>query len=276
MSSDTQRYARHMALFGAEGQRRLGSSTAAIIGLGGLGSHVAQQLAYLGVRHFALLDADEVSLSNLNRLIGATPQDLTRSKVTVAQEMISAIAPDAHIDAEPRAFDAEDGLSSGPPDVIFGCVDEDPARFEILKYASAHALAYIDLASDVTGEGEFGGRVIFAKDGERCLHCLGELDPHALARARMNDEQRAADDQIYGVDRQALAEDGPSVVSVNGVIASLAVTQFVVWRTALREPAGFLNYRGDLGTVGRRNDPPREHCAFCMDRCGSAPVATQA
>ena len=155
-------------------------------------------------------------------------------------------------------------------DVIFGCVDEDPPRLELLRFASAHAIAYVDLASDITPAGEFGGRIVFAKDGERCLSCLGELDQHALARARMTDEQRAADDAIYGVDRAALDDSGPSVVSINGVVASLAVTEFVVWRTGLREPAGFLNYRGDLGTVSRRADVPRDYCAYCMTAWGSA------
>jgi hypothetical protein len=89
-----------------------------------------------------------------------------------------------------------------------------------------------------------------------------------LARAGMTDEQRAADDAIYGIERDALEGGGPSVVSINGVVASLAVTEFVVWRTRLREPAGYLNYRGDLGSVGRLGDPERTYCHYCMTRWG--------
>jgi hypothetical protein len=137
------------------------------------------------------------------------------------------------------------------------------------------ALPYIDIASDVAPTGEFGGRVLFAKDGERCLSCAGELDHHALARAQMTDDQRAADDQIYGVKRSALDAGGPSVVSVNGVVASLAVTEFMVWRTGLREPVGHLNYRGDRGTVGRRADPERGYCHYCMELWGTARSATE-
>lgn len=271
MSTVDQRYARHVALFGADGQSRIAATTAVVVGLGGLGSHLAQQLAYLGVKGFVLFDADEVTTSSLNRLIGADPGDVGTAKVTVARRMITAIAPDATVYTEPAAFDAAVDLPvlHGPV-VLFGCVDQDPSRLELLRYASGHALTYIDLASDVTPAGEFGGRVVFAKDGERCLHCLDELDRHALARVTMTGEQRYADDQIYGIDRRALADSGPSVVSINGVIASLAVTEYMVWRTGLREPAGFLTYRGDLATVSRRSDPPREHCVYCMDRWGSA------
>lgn len=265
-----QRFARHMAFFGAEGQERIAQSTVAVVGIGGLGSHLVQQLAYLGVQRFTLIDADRVSTSNLNRLIGAAAPDVGEWKVEIAARMISAVEPAAEIARERQPLTGEDPSALASADVIFGCVDEDPPRLEMLRYASAHALAYVDLASDITPEGEFGGRVVFAKDGERCLSCLGELDQHALARARMSDEQRAADDAIYGIDRAALDDGGPSVVSVNGVVASLAVTEFLVWRTGLREPAGFLTYRGDLGTVSRRADPPREFCAYCMSGWGSA------
>lgn len=270
MSSEG-RYARHIGLFGAHGQDLIGSTRVAIIGLGGLGSHLAQQLAYLGVSRFLLLDADEVSESNLNRLIGAGTHDVGTRKVNIAARMITRIQPQATIDAQPRWL-AEGTEAAGLADVdaIFGCVDEDPVRLDILRFASAHAIAYVDLASDVTEEGQFGGRIVFAKDGERCLSCLGELDQHAIARARMSGEQRAADDQIYGIDRAALADGGPSVVSVNGVVASLAVTEFMCWRTGLRDPAGFLTYRGDLGTVSRRAEGGRPPCVYCTDGWGSA------
>jgi molybdopterin-synthase adenylyltransferase len=272
--SAEERYARHLGLFGEEGQRRIAATTVAIVGLGGLGSHVAQQLAYLGVTRFALFDGDAVEASNLNRLIGAGEVDVGSPKVAVAERLIAAVQPSARIAVEPRHFDADAHADAvGDVEVLFGCVDEDPARLGLLRVASEFAVPYVDLASDVAPEGEFGGRIVFASDGKRCLSCLGELDQHALARAQMSPEQRAADDAIYGVDRDALGESGPSVVSVNGVVASLAVTEFFAWRTGLREPRGYLTYRGDLATVGSRADPPREYCHYCMTLWGSRRLA---
>jgi len=271
MNGSEDRYSRHMAFFGAEGQERIATTSAAIIGLGGLGSHVAQQLAYLGVVDFILIDVDEVSTSNLNRLLGARPNDVGRLKVDVADGAIRAIQPDATVDTAAARFAVDEPTDAlARADVLLGCVDDDVARFELVRHASLHGLPYIDLATDVAPTGEFGGRVVFAKDGERCLSCLGELDQHALARAQMTDEQRAADDKIYGIDREALDDGGPSVVSVNGVVASLAVTEFMLWRTGLREPAGYLNYRGDRGTVGSRVDPDRSYCHYCMTLWGTA------
>jgi hypothetical protein len=93
------RYSRNEGLFGAEGQRLIGATRVAIVGLGGLGSHVAQQLAYLGVKELTLIDDDHVTESSLNRLIGAIESDIPVrvAKVRVAERMVKAIKPTATV-----------------------------------------------------------------------------------------------------------------------------------------------------------------------------------
>jgi len=267
-----ERYARHLGLFGAEGQAEIAATSVAIIGLGGLGSHVVQQLAYLGVRQFHLIDGDRVEETNLNRLIGATEADLGLTKVEVAERHVAQICPDPELSGEARNFETAE-IPSGLERVgfLFGCVDHDPVRAALVSFTSTHRIPYLDLASDVVDDGAFGGRIVFAAEGKRCLSCLGELDQHALARAQMSDSQRSADDSIYGINRDALDSSGPSVVSVNGAVASLAVTEFMVWATGLREPRGYITYRGDLPSVGVRSDPPeRGYCQYCMALWGSS------
>lgn len=55
-----ERFDRQILLFGEEGQEKLAAATVAIVGVGGLGSHVVQQLAYLGIRRFLLVDGERV------------------------------------------------------------------------------------------------------------------------------------------------------------------------------------------------------------------------
>jgi hypothetical protein len=88
----------------------------------------------------------------------------------------------------------------------------------------------------------------------------------------MTPDQREADRRIYGVDRAALAGTGPAIVSVNGVVASLGVTEFMVHVTGLREPASQLTYRGDRGTVTRSLDQPEPGCYYCTRLWGTATV----
>lgn len=106
-------------------------------------------------------------------------------------------------------------------------------------------------------------------DGTRCLSCLPDvLNQEQISRDAMSDDLRAADDRIYGVDRALLAGTGPSVVSVNGVVASLAVTEFMVLRTGLRPAVGQLTYRGDIGGVTMSLDRPSPGCWYCTELWG--------
>jgi hypothetical protein len=272
------RYSRNEALFGAEGQAKIAETKVAIVGLGGLGSHVVQQLAYLGVADYALVDFDIVTDSSLNRLVGAVDSDAASKakKVTVAERTIKAINPDATVVCvDGKVSDAASEPVVARADIIFGCLDRDLHRLELTELCARNAKPYFDLATDTDGEGQdlvYGGRVVYC-DGSRCLVCLPEvLNQDEIARDRMSPDQRDTGRRIYGVDRGALAGTGPAIVSVNGVVASLGVTEFMVKVTGLREPASQLTYRGDRGIVTRSLDQADPGCYYCTRLWGTATV----
>lgn len=83
------RFDRNERLFGAEGQKRIRSTSLVVVGCGGLGSIFVEQAAYMGFRSFGLIDRDLVTGSSMNRLVGAIPSDVDRrSKVAVARRTI--------------------------------------------------------------------------------------------------------------------------------------------------------------------------------------------
>jgi hypothetical protein len=86
----------------------------------------------------------------------------------------------------------------------------------------------------------------------------------------MTPEQREAHDRIYGIERNKLGDTGPMVVSLNGVVASLAVTEFMVFVTGMRAPAPQLIYRGEVPVVRRVVDEPAAGCYFCDGLWGTA------
>ncbi len=265
--SDGSRFSRNELLFGAEGQAKIAATSVAIVGLGGLGSHVAQQLAHLGTEDFVLVDHDPVSTSSLNRLVGATPDDVAdgRPKVDVAERHVKLIRPDARVSVFDAWIDdvgARTAVASCQ--VIFGCLDEDPPRLTLVELSSQHRLPYLDLATDVSEDGkQYGGRTLVSIAGERCLSCMGMLDQRALRTANATPKQRAEEDRVYGIHRDALELAGPSVVSLNGVVASLAVTEYMVWITGMRGPQRYLVYKGEMGIVVRSLDKPAVVCAYC-------------
>ena len=70
-----KRYDRNIRFFGEDGQRKLQQTRVALIGVGGLGSPMAQHLALLGVGSVTLVDDEELDETNRNRFIGARNDD---------------------------------------------------------------------------------------------------------------------------------------------------------------------------------------------------------
>ena len=272
----TERYSRNEALFGAEGQRRIRETKVCIVGLGGLGSHVAQQLAYLGVDDYRLVDFDIVTSSSLNRLVGAQDIDVEAAtkKIVVARRTINGIKPSARVDPlDARVVDPAAEAAVARADIVFGCLDRDLARLQLTELCARYARPLFDLASDVSddedGELRYGGRVVLC-DGKRCLVCLGLLDQEEMALDSMSPEQRATHERIYGVRRGALENTGPMVVSINGVVASLAVTEFMAQVTGLRTPFPYLNYFAERQLIRQSLDQPEPDCYYCTKLWGSA------
>ncbi|MET7281866.1 ThiF family adenylyltransferase [Kribbella sp. NPDC005582] len=265
------RYDRQIRLFGAEGQSFIENAHVVVLGCGGIGMPVIQQLGYLGVRHWTLVDDDAIDVTTLNRLVGAVPEDVGTVKMEVATRLIRGLHPSAIVDAiDGRVGDPKivhqltEALSRA--DLVIGCFDRETPRLFTTKLCSDVGVPYIDAATDVVEDDDelmYGGRVITAHDGTGCVACLGVLDQVELAREKMTPVQREEHDRIYGVDRGDLDGSGPSVVMLNGVVASLACTEAMVLLTGLRVPNRQLTYRAHLGGVGRdmsRGDPA---CVYC-------------
>src|SRR5437867_242291 len=102
-----------------------------------------------------------------------------------------------------------------------------------------------------------------AWDGNACLVCLGLLDVAEAQAELAGVGDRRNRDALYGVQREVLGRSGPSVVSINGVVASLGITECMVGVTGLRAPQRVLTYRGHVGAVGISRDEPAPDCYYC-------------
>ena len=84
-------------LLGEEAVRRLEESSAAVFGIGGVGSYAAEALARAGVGTLYLIDGDTVSRSNINRQLIALESTVGRAKAEVMAERIRDINPDCRV-----------------------------------------------------------------------------------------------------------------------------------------------------------------------------------
>lgn len=258
------RFSRQELFVSKEGQKKIASSSVAIVGLGGTGSLIAQSLAYLGVQNYILIDDDHVEESNLNRLIGAYPEDLEEEtkKVDVAERLIHKINPEAKVNKifnNLRSREALEVLTTSP--IIFGCVDNQGARLILLELAAAFENILIDMATEIFPEnGHYGGRVIISIPGKYCLLCAGQMDAEeAKQDLESNKARESRLAHGYGLEKVT----APAVVSINGVIANIAITEFLAIVTGMREPTLHLTYKAERGIVTTRIINENDACFVC-------------
>lgn len=257
---------RNIRFFGREGQDRLRHSAVAVVGVGGLGTHVVQQLALLGVGSLALIDDEVLHETNLNRYVGVCMADVGARKVDLAERLVHYIDPSTTIHKLHASLMTSEAFEAvRKADYVFGCLDNEGGRLVLTELCAAHERPYLDIASDIHPGPPmtYGGRVCIAWSGDGCLICLDQLDANEARQDLESPAGRADRDAIYGVPQGQLDAAGPSVVSLNGVAASLAVTEFMAGVTGLRPPKTLLIYRGHLGIVSSSADKPAPDCYYC-------------
>lgn len=164
LSSDQiQRYARHLMLkeIGGPGQKKLLQAKIAIIGAGGLGSPAALYLAAAGVGSIRLIDDDEVSISNLQRQILFSTNDIAMPKVDIAKDRLIALNPDCNIipvSTRLTTQNAADCIADAEI-VLDGC-DSFQTRFEV--NAHCHTTGKVLISGAV---GRWAGQVSVFKSG---------------------------------------------------------------------------------------------------------------
>lgn len=260
---------RQIDFFGDAGQQRLAKQTVSIVGVGGLGTHVVQQVALLGVRQINLIDMEQIDHTNRNRYVGIRFDDPIPGmlKVDAAERLVKSINPSIKVMKVASSLLTEAGFSAvQESDFVFGCLDSDGIRFVLNELCAAYARPYIDLASDIVGEEhrEYGGRVCCSMDGRGCLVCMDLLDMVEVREDLSTLGELRDRDKIYGVSRLDLRISGPSVVSINGVVASLGVTEFMLHTAGVRRARRLLKYYGSTGKVVSSTDTPRSDCWYCI------------
>ncbi|MCR5829903.1 MAG: tRNA threonylcarbamoyladenosine dehydratase [Lachnospiraceae bacterium] len=132
-----EQFIRTAMLIGEDGVEKLLSSRVCVFGVGGVGGFTVEALARSGVGAIDLVDADLVSLSNINRQIIADHKTVGRPKVEVAKERISAINPDCKVTIHNMFFLPEnaDEIDMNAYDYVVDAVDTVTAKIEIIKRA---------------------------------------------------------------------------------------------------------------------------------------------
>lgn len=238
----TDRYERQSFL-GRDAAQIFANSIIAIVGLGGGGSHIAQQLAHIGFLNVRLYDRDTAEPSNLNRLIGASVNDVEKGtrKVDIACRQMLHVNPNMRIENFACEWQQE-AQSIREADVIISCVDSYAARQDIEATARRFLIPLVDIGMDVhlvDTKPHIAGQIILSLPGGPCMKCLGFL----------NDQTLYQEAEKYGA-----AGGRPQVVWTNGVLASIAVGLVVDLLTGwngVPQHGEYLHFDGNTHQVSR-------------------------
>ncbi len=168
---EKERYVRHFSLsqVGEVGQLRLKSSRVLIIGAGGLGSPIALYLAAAGVGNLTIIDPDIVSLSNLQRQVLFSHDDIGSLKALSAKNNLLSLNPSIHVDAISEAFSKANGAELiRRHDLIIDGTDNFETRYLVNDLCVAENKAFIFGAIY-----RFDAQIsVFHYKGGPCYRCL--------------------------------------------------------------------------------------------------------
>jgi hypothetical protein len=230
-----ERVLRTVSAWGPEVQGELAQLRIGVIGLGSVGSMIAEALARTGIGNLLLIDFDAIKEHNLDRVMHATRRDvvLARSKVEVLSRALreSAANPEFQVrSSELSVVEPEGWALALDCDVLFSCVDRPWPRHLLNLAAYAHLIPVVDGGVRVaTNEQQqmLGAdwKAHVAAPGRRCLACLGQYDPAAVSIERDGLLEDPKYIQSLAADHPLRANENVFAFSMN--TASLEVLQMI-------------------------------------------------
>jgi tRNA A37 threonylcarbamoyladenosine dehydratase len=133
--SNLHRFSRNELLIGPDGVRKLGDSTVAVFGLGGVGGYAAEALCRAGIGRIIIVDFDDICLTNVNRQIHAMDGTIGRAKTLVMAERMRLINPQADIVPYKDFYSAEncDFLLSADYNYVVDAIDHITSKLHLIR-----------------------------------------------------------------------------------------------------------------------------------------------
>jgi ubiquitin-like modifier-activating enzyme 5 len=235
--------------------------TVIIVGVGGVGSVVAEMLTRCGIGKLILFDYDIVTLANMNRLF-FTPDQVNLTKVEAAKNSLSKINPDVEFEVYNYNITTMDNFNDflshiktgsidkkQPVDIVLSCVDNFEARMTVNE--ACNELNQNWFESGVS-EDAVSGHIQFMKPGETA--CYACAPPLVVASG------------IKQVKREGVC--AASLPTTMGIIAGLLVQNVLKYLLQFGEVTSFLGYNALLDFFPKYEMKPNPECnnKFCCKR----------
>jgi len=239
VNTDNQLSSRPMA-FTSDMTKDLSLLSACVVGISGTGSVIAEQLARLGFGELILIDFDIVEIKNLNRILNSKITDAQEEKLKTSMfsEAISQYRDKIKITTINTSINTRGAVvAASQADFLFCCVDTVEGRLICDKMSEAFIQPLFDVGVTIptrkTTEGniaigDINGRVDFVQPGVSSLYGRGVYTSESLYReSLMNTSPDEYESQVNEGYVKGMAEEAPSVISLNMRAASACVLEFI-------------------------------------------------
>lgn len=223
-----------------------------IVGLGGLGSVIAEHLIHSAFSSLNLIDNDEIELTNLNRIVGAYYQDALekKAKVEIIKKHLNKINPHAKIssfinDIHDEAMESIVANS----DWLIIATDNHSSRFKAQELCFKYFVPFISVGVNISVANEkitdMSGEVIRVRMGDKlCLNCLKRINYIKVGQESHKDkfiaEELIRKGYVSGKDVKE-----PAVKTLNTMLATLAVDVLLNQYTERQELPAILVYENN-------------------------------
>lgn len=260
---------RHRDFITPAAQLTIGGLRVGIIGCGGLGPIVAENLLRMGVRAFALFDPDNLDETNLNRWLSGRRNDIGKCKVELLAQRLRECEPGVSIETYAVDVVKSNVISAvGACDVLVAAVDNDAARLWLNRVANASLVPIFDIGVRVrtSPKVDFLSRIVPVIPGmTACLECspLNLLDHVEIAKSLdgLTASVRAHAGYVSDLDVGA-----PSVMGINtqaGGAVSLDLLAFVAGLNDRPSPKISTWSTSMITVINRDSHLPTPDCVGC-------------
>lgn len=261
---------RQIRAFGDDGQELLERLRVGVIGAGGTGSAVCEQLLRLGIGELIVLDHQTLEETNVTRVYGSRLTDAGTAKVALVERQTREIGLGTTVHSVPDRITIRDAARALIHcDVVFGCTDDNAGRLIATRLPQFMLQHLIDCAIVIDARDQtihdVVGRVSVVSPGSPCLVCMREVDLERAAAEQLSPEeyaQRAHEGYVPNLNTR-----DPAVVTFTTMVASNAVNELLARLFGygdLDEPNRLLLRIGDRSTSRTRRERQGKHS------CGNA------
>lgn len=263
---------RQVRAFGQDFQRIVGKLHIGVVGAGGTGSAVIEQLIRLGIGRISVFDGQTLSDTNTTRVYGSRLVDVDIPKVKLMERMAADIGLGTVIDSfVGNITSRKNAQRLRDCNVVFCCTDDQWGRSILTRLAMYYYIPVIDMGVKVDSENgvihSVQGRVTVLVPGAACLFCRGRITSEVVAA---ESKQSANPPEAAALRRQRyipeLEDVAPAVIPFTTTIAASAVTELAQRLTGFMgadRVSTEILHRIDAGQLNTNSTPPLPDCNIC-------------